>query len=78
MSGDGPLPRGHNCHNIGCSPRELGCNRIAVATIAPSSTDVQLEFAATDIPLTVTSRDFATPEQALEWVRDKGLIVDGA
>lgn len=53
-------------------------NRIAVATIAPSSTDVQLEFAATDIPLTVTSRDFATPEQALEWVRDKGLIVDGA
>lgn len=53
-------------------------NRIAVATIAPSSTDVQLEFAGTDIPLTVSSRDFATPERALEWVRDKGLIVEGA
>ena len=68
--------------HAGMTDTMLGAPRVSWGATVSSrpqshSTDIQLEFAATDIPLTVTSRDFATPEQALAWVRDKGLIVEG-
>lgn len=56
--------------------RDDADNRIAAASISRNSDQVEMEFAATDMPLTVSSYDFRTPDAALQWVKDKGLIAE--